>query len=288
MKSVLPFLLCLTALGAQDPVQTTAPKKAAVAPQQKADPAAQKKPDTPAKEAAKPAEPVVPDLHEIIIKPISPMKMVTQRYELDRGNLNRTYTVAQSVERQARLGKFYGDWAKATQNLDSSKLNETARTELQQLRDMIKRQQRELDQQVKGQAEVAGLVPFGAAIVSLEDGRRRMERLDSEKAAGVLTEVIKEIGKSHKAMEANLAKDAKTPPPSSTLRNKAADSVRDLRTALRNWHGFYDGYDPMFMWWIGEPYKVADKSLQDYIARFSERRSRNRRPATPRPEPRLK
>ena len=134
------------------------------------------------------------------------------------------------------------------------------------MRDLIKRHQRELDQQVKGQAEVAGLVPFGAAIVALEDSRRRMERLDSEKAAGVLTEVIREIGKSHKAMEASLAKDAKSAPPSSALRTKAADSVRDLRTALRNWHGFYDGYDPMFMWWIGEPYKVADKSLQDYIA----------------------
>jgi uncharacterized protein (DUF885 family) len=266
MKSLLPFLLCLTALGAQAPVQTTAPKQAAAAPQQKKVPAEQNKSVPPAKEAAKPAEPLVPDLQALTIKPISRMRMVSQRYELDRGNLNRTYTVAQSAERQARMRRFYGEWIKALETLDITKLNETARTELKQLQDLIKRHQRELDQQVKTQAEVAGLVPFGPAIVALEDSRRRMERIDSEKAAGVLTELIKQIGNAHKVMEASVAKDAKSPAPAKELRTRAADSVRDLRTVLRNWHAFYDGYDPMFTWWMGEPYKVADKSLQDYIA----------------------
>ena len=266
MKSVLPFLICLSALGAQSPVQPPPQKKADPAAQQKVDPATQKKTEPQGKDPAKPAEPVVPDLHELMIKPISPMRMVTQRYEMDRGNLNRTYTVAQSRERQARLHKFYSEWTKALQGIDANKLPEASRTELQQLQETVKRHESELNQQIKTQTEAASLVPFGLAIVELEDSRRRMERLDSEKAAGVLTEVIKQIAVSHKAVEASLAKDAKMPPLSKELRTKAADSTRDLRTALRSWHGFYDGYDPMFMWWIGEPYKVVDKSLQDYIA----------------------
>ncbi len=267
MKAALPLLfrgmICLAALGAQAPAQPPAQNKTA--------PPAQNKVEAGKKDAAaqpaKPPEPIVPNLQELLAKPISPIRMVTQRYEADRGNLNRTYVVAQSPGRQARMAKFYGDWSKALAELDSSKLTDTARAELKQLQGTNKRHQHELAQQKKAQAEVAFLLPFGSAIVGLEDSRRRMERLDSEKAAGVLTEVVKQVAQEHKALAASLAKDGKGgTPPAKELRTRAADAVRDLRTALRNWHGFYDGYDPMFMWWMADPYKNADKALLDYAA----------------------
>ena len=65
MKSVLP-LTCFFTLGAQAPVQTTA---APAAPQHKRGIRRRKKADTLAKEAAKPAEPVVRDLHDLKISP---------------------------------------------------------------------------------------------------------------------------------------------------------------------------------------------------------------------------
>jgi uncharacterized protein (DUF885 family) len=43
--------------------------------------------------------------------------------------------------------------------------------------------------------------------------------------------------------------------------------VASLRTTLRNWFSFYDGYDPIFTWWMAEPYKSADRALDEY-ARF--------------------
>ena len=238
--------------------------------QKKTEPPAQTKSEPPKKDAsiepAKPQEPVVPNLQEIIAKPISPVRMISLRFDADRGNLNRTYTVAQSPFRFARMAKFYADWSKALADLDTKKLTDAGRNEVQQLQENVKRHQRELEQQKKAQAEVAFLLPFGGAIVGLEDSRRRMERLDSAKAAGVLMEMVKSIAKSHKALEASLAKGSTTKPPAKELRNRAADAVRDLRTALRNWNGFYDGYDPDYMFWMGEPYKASDKALQDYIA----------------------
>ena len=215
---------------------------------------------------AKPPESLVPNLQEIIAKPISPVRMVSLRFDADRGNLNRTYTVAQSPFRFARMAKFYAEWSKALADLDTKKLTDAGRNEVQQLQENVKRHQRELEQQKKALAEIAFLLPFGSAIVELEDSRRRMERLNSEKAAGVLTEMVKGIVKSHKALEASLAKGSTTKPPAKELRTRAADAVRDLRTALRSWNGFYDGYDPDFMFWMGEPYKASDKALQDYIA----------------------
>ena len=266
MKSAVLYSLrlaiCFAALGAQAPVQTPA--------QTKAVPPAQTKVEPPKKDAvaepAKPPEPLAPNLQEIIAKPISPVRMVSQRFDADRGNLNRTYTVTQSPARFARMAKFYAEWSKALADLDTKKLTDAGRNEVQQLQENVKRHQRELEQQKKAQAEIAFLLPFGRVIVELEDSRRRMERLDSEKAAGVLTTLVKEITKLHKALETSLAKGATTKPPAKELRNRAADAVRDLRTALRNWNAFYDGYDPDFMFWMGEPYKASDKALQDYIA----------------------
>ncbi len=46
--------------------------------------------------------------------------------------------------------------------------------------------------------------------------------------------------------------------------NRALAAVEGLRNTLRTWFGFYDGYDPLFTWWMQEPYKVADQSLTSY------------------------
>jgi uncharacterized protein (DUF885 family) len=45
---------------------------------------------------------------------------------------------------------------------------------------------------------------------------------------------------------------------------KAADSVDALRTALTTWFNFYNGYDPIFTWWMGLPYKHVDTALEGY------------------------
>lgn len=49
--------------------------------------------------------------------------------------------------------------------------------------------------------------------------------------------------------------------------NRAARMVRDLRNSLRDWYEFHNGYDPLFTWWMAEPYKQVDKTLDEY-ARF--------------------
>ena len=46
--------------------------------------------------------------------------------------------------------------------------------------------------------------------------------------------------------------------------NRALATLDDLRNTLRGWYGFYDGYDPLFTWWIQEPYKGVDEGLQSY------------------------
>src|SRR5262249_18743225 len=44
-----------------------------------------------------------------------------------------------------------------------------------------------------------------------------------------------------------------------------------LRAALRAWFGFYNGYDPLFTWWIDNPYRRVDQALERYAAFVRER-----------------
>jgi uncharacterized protein (DUF885 family) len=45
---------------------------------------------------------------------------------------------------------------------------------------------------------------------------------------------------------------------------RAANAITELKKAFKAWNTFYNGYDPVFTWWMAEPYKVADKAMEDY------------------------
>jgi len=45
---------------------------------------------------------------------------------------------------------------------------------------------------------------------------------------------------------------------------RSARFVDDLRRTLREWHGYYAGYDPVFTWWTAEPYRRVDQALDRY------------------------
>ncbi len=43
------------------------------------------------------------------------------------------------------------------------------------------------------------------------------------------------------------------------------------RRTLRGWRDFYNGYDPMFTWWVEEPWKRADSALEAYATLLGEK-----------------
>src|SRR6185369_13936502 len=56
-----------------------------------------------------------------------------------------------------------------------------------------------------------------------------------------------------------------------TVANRAATTVGGLRNTLRVWFNYYNGYDPLFTWWMDEPYKAVDQSLANYATYLNER-----------------
>src|SRR6185436_16671346 len=51
---------------------------------------------------------------------------------------------------------------------------------------------------------------------------------------------------------------------SPTLARRAAAAAGEIRSTLRTWFGFYDGYQPDFSWWLKKPQDEAASALDDY------------------------
>jgi hypothetical protein len=99
--------------------------------------------------------------------------------------------------------------------------------------------------------------------------------------AGELAKMVKEISKTRAALEAGMEASAKPTGSDAveirpirtlpTVARRAAITVSQLRETLKDWFTYYNGYDPLFTWWAAEPYKEADRALEDYGKFLSEK-----------------
>jgi uncharacterized protein (DUF885 family) len=228
----------------------------------------------------KPAKDAAPDLRELLNQPRSELRVVVQRFDADRASLTRFYaTVPDSPARNARLKRLFNGWLAALGELDAEKFSEPGRADYQRLTDKIRGELRDLETQAKAWADVAPLLPFAPALLNLEESRRRLERVDAVKAAGLLTGVKKQIDQAAKSIDDNPAAPQASP---------AAEAVARLRRTLKSWHGFYYNYDPIFTWWVDLPYKEVDQSLQTYATRLRENGKNGKKNGAPEAAPPVK
>ncbi len=205
--------------------------------------------------------------------PQSEMRGLIEAYTADRGTIGRFFTVEASTARQIRMKKFYSDWLATLAKLDFASMSQDGRIDYVLFKNYLDHEMRQLEIHSKALAEIAPLVPFGQAITDLEDTRRRMEAIDSPKTAALLTKLAKQIDGTSKAIEAGLKPDAKPDAikVKKTIANRAVAAIAGLRNTLKNWFGFYNGYDPTFTWWAGEPYKSVDQALEKYAGVLREK-----------------
>src|SRR5258705_6562749 len=208
----------------------------------------------------------------------SEMRSSIERYGVDRGSLMRSYPVAISLARRDRLKKFYSDWLGSLLQLDFDSMSQDGKIDYLLFKNYLEYELRQLDIQARKLAEIQFLIPFAKTIIDLEENRRRMEPINSAKAATSLTDLKKQVDERRHAVEAGLrpegrAGDGGVEPVrvKKTLANRAVGAVNGLRATLKNWYTFYNGYDPVFSWWNEEPYKTLDQSLTSYATFLTEK-----------------
>jgi hypothetical protein len=219
------------------------------------------------------------DLKPLLAAPASEMRIVVQRYNADRATLNQNYAgpggfnmrggrggggagggstpVPVSPARIARLKRFDLDWQTALGKLTTAKFSAAASADLASLKTSIDANMKQLDADALTLAQISPALPFAPKLVALVEARIRVDDVKSEAAARTLTEVTAEIDAIMAAPPVKLAAATAT---------RAAEANDVLRAAIGEWNSFYDGYDPLFSWWMRMPYKELDKTLQAYTA----------------------
>ncbi len=191
-----------------------------------------------------------------------------ERYTTDRGTLQRSLPPSASPRRDERLREFTKQWLDQLGNLEFTRLSQDGKVDFLLLKNQLTHELRQLDIRGKETAESASLVPFGTTILELDEARRELKPMNWSKVAGDLTRLTKQVGDARAALERDSrGKDG----PKRVVVNHALATTEGLRSTLRGWFSFYDGYDPMFTWWVEEPYKAADAAIDAYATALRQR-----------------
>ena len=205
----------------------------------------------------------------------SAVRPLIERYAQDRITLSHVYDTPLSETVEQRWAHFYGEWIAKLESLDFDRLDQESQIDYLLFDNHLRYQQRQLELRQRQEVEMAPLLPFAHTIVSLDEARVRKEVPKAEEQAAALAKMVKEIARTREAAEAGLASDGKAAagaassslPPirvKATVASRTAATVERLRECLKRWFQYYGGYDPLFTWWVSQPYKDADKALEAY------------------------
>ncbi len=217
----------------------------------------------PAMDPAPMARASVPQLRELMVEGLPG---AIQRFEADWRLLGRFYDAPLSSARTRSLGVMLGAWEQRLAELDFDSLDVSGRVDYLLLKNKLRHHTRKLILETERQSECLVVLGFAARIVDLQESRRRMEALDPEHAAGELEALVTELGELERSLKEGLLGAASGRHLSPQVARRAADYCTQLKRALGSWFVFYDAYDPLFSWWVREPYSVARDALERYEA----------------------
>lgn len=188
------------------------------------------------------------------------MRDLLHRYETDRRALRRSYSTPMSKAKAKRDLDFLKQWVYELDRVDFDRLRQDEKIDFLLLKNQIRHEAKQLKQETQRIEESAALVPFRGLIVQLAEDRRAMKPIEPKRSAEQLVELSKQI----EAVKQQI-KDGDVEA-STILANRTTRQLNELRRTLSGWHGFYDGYNPLFSWWTKEPYAQAADDLADYTS----------------------
>jgi len=213
--------------------------------------------------------------------PCSEMPNLIQNFNADYSALQRFYTPsgnnspfgpngsddngAGSPEKRERMEKLYKEYLQKLSQLDFDKLPQECKADYILFKRNLNDQLKISVTKAAAYEKIKQWIPFADKVYALEKLRRRGTQLDGEKIAKEWFDISNEI----KLLQVKL-KDDKTISFQSTY--DAADNINNLKAALQSVYQFYNGYDPMFTWWVPKSYKPLDSLLEDYGQSFKKKR----------------
>lgn len=186
------------------------------------------------------------------------MQQRIQSVDQDINALGRFYNIRSSTNRVDRFNKYYSDQLKDLKKVSFDSLDRDAQIDYLLLSHHLGSSQKRLMIDARLDGESAKIRPFSGRIIDLCEARQQMKPINPEQCAISMKALQDEIKKSRSDIDKGLKLDK-------TVANRGANILDDQKRRLEEWFKFYNGYDPMFSWWVQKPYDDAHKELETYI-----------------------
>ena len=164
------------------------------------------------------------------------------------------------------MDEFYKGWLKALDEVPFGELSGPGKADWIILRHKLRVR---MDEESFREAQLASthdLHPFLDDLSLLIDQRPQRLSPNAEESAEALTKItqlVKEARRNAEKSGAGKIKDSDA--------RRAHATIRRLKDRTKEWFEYSAGYNPMFTWWVDEPYKTVEQSLTNYATFLNDR-----------------
>ncbi|KAK4541469.1 hypothetical protein LTR36_007915 [Oleoguttula mirabilis] len=190
------------------------------------------------------------------------MRTMIECVHEDKKDIKAFYNCTFSSSRTHRLKDYFEGKLADLRVVPYEQLDPEGQTDYVLLQKHLHRQLQGLESMEASHTELAPLVePFASDLVALLERRQKVTSTAGKYAADVLSVAGVEVrSRCAKIEEGQLTAGAEA---DRFAAYRAVNVLDELQRLLREWFGFYNGYDPTFTWWVSRPHELLIGLLQD-------------------------
>ena len=205
-------------------------------------------------DAANPMGPVnIPQRSEIPTSQHA-LAFFIQRFQNDLESTEHTYDITAGVARENALRNLYLGWQARLGEFDTASLGPEDRIDAALLRRELNYRLKQLDFERARNTQALALLPEVELLIAMAEQRRALKPLDAKKSK----RLIERAAGALQANEAHLRNN----PASPVIALRASILLSAFREDLKQWHTFYNGYDPAYSKQVAKPYEILDKQFE--------------------------
>ncbi|KAF2099747.1 hypothetical protein NA57DRAFT_75252 [Rhizodiscina lignyota] len=171
--------------------------------------------------------------------------------------LTEFYNIEVSSTRVRRLQRYFRQQlSDLKENEAFDRFDQSDKIDYLNLRNYLERNLRQLGFDGDKNESAIVLLPFASLLIRLCEDRQQMKAIDAKRAADDLFEAERQAIIMYKEIEHGQHHVSKNDA------FRATNILQKLRSHLAEWFHFFKGYDPMFDWWVPEPYYKLDTAME--------------------------
>ncbi|WP_398455716.1 DUF885 family protein [Sphingobacterium thalpophilum] len=169
----------------------------------------------------------------------------------------RSQSVSPSPEQMERLIRLDNAYLARLKAFDYKRLSTNGQVDYILLNRKILRHQEELKEEMERYKKLKSYLPFADSIFGFEQKRRRGTSVEGGAIAAMFEQVRGSVQQERQKLSQKPAIDADDV-------RYLTGMIESLQTRLQSSFDFYNGYDPMFTWWVPKSYEGLHEALASY------------------------